>query len=103
MEGHPSISADVLGSYAADAAREVAGVHGLVESPLARHKGVRVTEENGAVAVELHVALDWGTSIPDAGAAIQKRVAEFLTRMADVKPASIDVVVAEIRPPASGS
>ena len=100
MEGHSSISAEVLGSYAADAAREVDGVHGLVESPLARHKGVRVTESDGAVAVELHVALDWGTSVPDAGAAVQRRVAEFLARMADVRPTSIDIVVAEIRAPA---
>ena len=102
MEGHSSISADVLGSYAADAACEVDGVHGLVESPLARHKGVRVTESDGAVAVELHVALEAGTSVPDAGAAVQRRVAEFLARMADARPASIDVVVAEIRPPAAG-
>ena len=100
VEGHSSISAEVLGSYAADAAREVDGVHGLVESPLARHKGVRVTESDGAVAVELHVALDWGTSVPDAGAAVQRRVAEFLARMADVRPTLIDVVVAEIRAPA---
>ena len=101
MEGHSSISAEVLGSYAADAAREVEGVHGLVEGPLPRHKGVRVTESDGAVAVELHVALDWGTSVPDAGHAVQGRVAEFLARMADVRPASVDVVVAEIRPPAA--
>ena len=102
MEGHSSISAEVLGSYAADAAREVDGVHGLVESPLARHKGVRVTEGDGAVAIELHVGLDWGTSVPDAGVAVQRRVAEFLARMADVRPTSIDVVVAEIRPPGNG-
>ncbi|MEP6892267.1 MAG: Asp23/Gls24 family envelope stress response protein [Gaiellaceae bacterium] len=99
MEGHASISAEVLGSYAADAAREVDGVYGLVESPLGRHKGVRVTEGDNAVAVELHVAVDWGTDVPDAGRAVQRRVAEFLARMADVRPASIDVVVAEIRPP----
>ena len=101
MEGHSSISAEVLGSYAADAAREVDGVHGVVESPLARHKGVRVTEGDGTVAVELHLALDWGTNVPDTGAEVQQRVAEFLARMADVRPTSIDVVVAEIRPPAA--
>ncbi len=101
MEGQASISAEVLGRYAADAALEVDGVHGLVESPLARHKGVRVTDDDGAVAVELHLALDWGTSVPETSAAVQRRVAEFLARMADVRPASIDVVVAEIRPPAA--
>ena len=31
MDGQSTISADVLGSYAADAAREVPGVHGIVE------------------------------------------------------------------------
>lgn len=102
MEGHSSISAEVLRSYAADAAREVDGVHGVVESPLARHKGVRVTEGDGTVAVELHVAIDWGANVADVGAAVQHRVVEFLTRMADSKPASVDVVVAEIRRPAGG-
>ena len=39
MEGHSVISSDILASYAADAAREVSGVHGLVESTIHRHKG----------------------------------------------------------------
>jgi uncharacterized alkaline shock family protein YloU len=102
MAGHAQISAEVLGSYAADAAREVDGVHGLVESPLTRHKGVRVTEGEGGVAVELHVAVDWGIGVPDVGATVQRRVAEFLARMANVRPTSVDVLVAEIRPPADG-
>ncbi len=61
MEGHAVISHDVLASYAADAAREVDGVHELVDGPR-RHTGVRVTEEEGAIALELHVAVDWGAS-----------------------------------------
>jgi len=95
------ISTDVLGTYAADAAREVAGVQGLVESPLSRSKGVRVVEDGGGISVELHVAVDSGTNIPEVGRAIQDRVVEFLVRMAGVRPRSVDVVVAEIRPPAS--
>ena len=102
VEGHAQISADVLGSYIADAAREVDGVHGLVEGPLARTKGVRVTGDEGAVAVELHVALDWGANVADVGGAVQQRVVEFLERMADVRPVSVDVVVDEICPPAAG-
>src|SRR5207249_3031464 len=39
-----TISADILASYAADAARDVDGVHSLVESGL-RHKGVRIEDE----------------------------------------------------------
>lgn len=102
MEGHSSISVEVLGSYAADAAREVDGVHGLVESPLARHRGVRVTEAGGTVSAELHVALDWGANVTAVGQAVQRRVADFLTRMADVRPTTVDVVIAEICPPPAG-
>ena len=44
-----TISSDVLASYAADAAREVPGVRGLVEGTLHRHKGVRVLESDDGV------------------------------------------------------
>ena len=44
------------------------------------------------------VAVDWGTSIPELGRAVQARVGEYLLRMADVDPASVDVTVDEIAP-----
>jgi uncharacterized alkaline shock family protein YloU len=91
-----TISSDILASYAADAAREVDGVRGLVESALHRHKGVRIFDENGRVRVELHLALDWGASIPDVGREVQQRVAAYLERMASVEPEAVDVVVDEI-------
>ena len=47
------ISTDVLASYAADAAREVEGVRGLVESALHRQRGVQVEERDGVVSLEL--------------------------------------------------
>jgi uncharacterized alkaline shock family protein YloU len=94
-----TISSDILASYAADAAREVEGVRGLVESTLYRHKGVRIVEEDGHVRVELHLAIDWGASIPDVGREVQRRVAAYLTRMASVAPESVDVVVDEIGAP----
>jgi uncharacterized alkaline shock family protein YloU len=95
----PTISSDILASYAADAVREVEGVRGLVESTLHRHKGVRVLEEDGRVRVELHLAIDWGASIPDVGREVQRRVAGYLARMARVAPESVDVIVDEIGPP----
>jgi uncharacterized alkaline shock family protein YloU len=95
----PTISSDILASYAADAVREVEGVSGLVESTLHRHKGVRVLEENGLVRVELHLAIDWGASIPDVGREVQRRVAGYLARMARVAPESVDVIVDEIGAP----
>ena len=58
------ISHDVLAAYAADAAREVDGVVDLVDGPR-RHRGVRVTEDDGAFSLEIHVAVPWGARAPD--------------------------------------
>lgn len=99
MEGHAVISADVLASYAADAALEVTGVHGLVKSALHRHDGVKVSREDGKIGVELHVALDWGAGAGAVGAEVQTHVAECLLRMADIRPDSIVIVVDEFVPP----
>jgi uncharacterized alkaline shock family protein YloU len=95
---HATISSDILARYAADAAQEVDGVRGLVESHLPRHRGVRISDDEGRVVVEVHLAVDWGASIPAVGREVQQRIAEYLQRMADVQPASIDVVVDEIGP-----
>ena len=99
MEGQASISSEVLGSYAADAAREVEGVRGLVESALHRQRGVAVEERDGGISVELHVALEPGANVEQVGRAVQQRVAGYLARMAEARPSAVDVVVAEIGPP----
>ena len=95
-----SISADILASYAADAACEVDGVRGLVERHLPGRRGVRVAREDGRVSVELHVRVERGASIPELGEAVQLRVRDYLRRMADLDVATIDVVVDEIAEPA---
>ena len=93
-----TISSDILASYAADAAREVDGVRGLVESALHRHKGVRITEGDGRVRVELHLVVEWGSSIPEVGSEVQRRVAAYLAWMAKIEPDAVDVIVDEIGP-----
>jgi len=93
VEGHSVISPDVLARYAADAAREVAGVHGLV----GRHEGVKVSREDDRVGIELHLELEWGANAGTVGGEVQAHVAECLVRMADVRPVRIDVVVDEWR------
>jgi uncharacterized alkaline shock family protein YloU len=82
----------VLAAYAADAAREVGGVHALVDGAR-RHQGIRVTEDEGAVTLEVHVSLDWGMRAPDVGEAVQERVAEYLGRMANLPAVTVEVVV----------
>ena len=99
MDGQASISTDILARYAADAAGEVAGVQGLSESSIpGRRGGVRVTGDDAGVRVELHLVVDWGASVPAVGRDVQERVREYLLRMADVEPTSVDVVVEEIGP-----
>ena len=83
------VSPDVVARYAADAAREVDGVSGIVEGV---RKGIRV--EDGEI--ELHLALRWGVSIPEVGSAVQERVADYLERMANTRPAAVNVVVEEV-------
>jgi uncharacterized alkaline shock family protein YloU len=96
VNGPATISSDVLATYAADAAREVEGVTRLVEGRVPGRRGVRVTSDDNEVRVELHLAVDWGTSIPDVGRAVQRSVRAYLGRMADVDPVTMDVHVDEV-------
>ena len=96
MEGPARIAPDVLARYAADAAREVEGVRGLVPDRVRRHDGVRVTEADGAMALEVHLSIDAGASIPVLGGDVQRRVLDYLARMAGSAPATVDVIVHEI-------
>jgi uncharacterized alkaline shock family protein YloU len=99
LAGRASISTDILASYAADAAREVPGVARVVESHLPRRVGVRVAREDGRVAVEIHLAVEWKARIPEVGRAVQRAVVGYLGRMADLEAVTVDVVVDEVSPP----
>jgi uncharacterized alkaline shock family protein YloU len=98
MEGTASVAGDVLARYAADAAREVDGVAGLVEGRLPRQGAVRINAEDG-LTVELHLELASGASAQVVGAEVQRRVADYLERMAGSRPQAVHVVVDEIACP----
>ena len=97
MEGKESVATDVLASYAADAAREVDGVAGLVDGRLPRQAAVRIDGDDGAARVELHLELAPAARAQEVGAEVQRRVADYLERMAGARPRAVDVVVDEIR------
>ncbi len=99
MEGTASVASDVLASYAADAALEVDGVRGLVEKRMPRHGAVRIEEGDGRAIVELHLELEWGASAESVGREVQKRVADYLQRMAGARPEAVNVIVDAIGPP----
>jgi len=88
-EGHSVISPQVLARYAVDAAADVPGVH-------PRHRrGARVA----GTGVEVHVVVDYGATIPDVAAEVQRRVGDYLLRMTDVRPAAVHVVVDDVARP----
>jgi uncharacterized alkaline shock family protein YloU len=89
------ISRDVLARYAADAAQDVEGVRRLVPDRLRRHGGVRVTDEDD-VAIEVHLGVEAGVSIPALGRELQARIAEYLERMTGTTPSTVDIFVHEI-------
>lgn len=93
------ISPDVLARYAADAAREIEGVAGLAVSPLHRGKGVTVSGDEDTLTVAVSLELEWGRSAAEIAQEVQRRVAEYLGRMANVSPASVDVVFDAVSPP----
>jgi uncharacterized alkaline shock family protein YloU len=82
-----TIATDILARYAADAAREVEGVRAI-----AGRRGVRISGKE-ATRVELHVVAERGASIPTLGRVVQARVRQYLSSMADIEPATVDVVV----------
>jgi uncharacterized alkaline shock family protein YloU len=60
---------------------------------------VRIGRENEAVTVELHLDVEWGASIPEVGRDVQRRVLEYLERMAGSRPSAVNVVVDAVGPP----
>jgi uncharacterized alkaline shock family protein YloU len=88
MEGQSLISPEVVARYARDAVSEVPGVR-VAEGV---RKGIRVEAE----AIELHLVVEWGASIPELGSAVQQHVGDYLARMTAVRPPAVNVVVEEI-------
>ena len=86
----------MLARYAADAALEVEGVEALVKERVRRHDGVRVSESNGSISIEVHLRVAVGASIPALGREVQERVSGYLERMTGSAPAVVDVIVREI-------
>ena len=95
----PFISLDVLARYAGEAAREVDGVAGLAEGTLHRGKAVEVSGDEDTLAVGLSLQLAWGRSSAEVAAEVQRRVSEYLARMARMTPAAVDVVFDSVSAP----
>jgi uncharacterized alkaline shock family protein YloU len=93
------ISGDVLARYAADAARQVEGVVGLADGLRSWGKSVAVSGDDDTLAIVLSLELEWGRNASDVGREVQRRVVEYLGKMANASPVSVDVVVGTVSPP----
>jgi uncharacterized alkaline shock family protein YloU len=94
VEGQASISPEILGRYAGDAAREVEGVQAL-----SGRRGARLSDGEDGIRVELHLRVEWGAAIPDVGREVQERVRDYLAQMADVDATEVEIIVDEIGAP----
>jgi uncharacterized alkaline shock family protein YloU len=92
------ISPDVLARYAADAARDVDGVAGL-SGRLDPGKAVVVAGDEDTLSVTFALELEWGRSAAEVAREVQKHVSEYLAKMANVTPASVDVLFDGVTPP----
>ena len=99
MEGPPLISPDVLARYAGDAASEVPGVAAIAESSLHRGRAVEVAQTDDMLEIAVHIELEWGRSAAEVGADVQRRVREYVERMANAKVGAVDVVVQRVGAP----
>ena len=89
-----SSSSDLAAPFAYDSAKPL-NMETRSTSQNIKGGGVRVKDDDD-VAVEVHLAVDAGVSIPALGRETQQRIAEYLERMTGTTPASVDVVVHEI-------
>jgi uncharacterized alkaline shock family protein YloU len=99
MTEQPTISPEVLARYAGDAAREVDGVAGLADGALHRGKAVEISGDEDTLAVGLSLELTWGRPAVEVASEVQRRVSEYLARMAQVTPASVDIVFDAVSEP----
>lgn len=87
------ISNEVLARYAGDAALEVDGVAALARD------AAEVSGADGGFEIDVHLELAWGAAAPSVASEVQQRVGEYIERMANVRVASVDVVVERVGAP----
>jgi len=108
VQGTVQIANDVLADLAGFTALECYGIVGMasptirdgVAQALSREKlrkGVRITNEEDGVRVDLYVIIEHGTNIAEVSHNLANRVRYVLTTMGDVKVSSVEVHVQDVK------
>jgi len=108
-EEGPSVSHEVIASYAADAARAVHGIadlhtsawKGLSSRMREIHSGGVVIKEAGpgVVRVDIHARVEWGVVIPELARQVEAAVRERLTALLNIGVDAVVLFVDEITGP----
>ena len=106
----PLVSHEVIASYAADAARAVPGIVALHASPWqklsskvreTRSGGVVVKDStHGAVEVDIHARVAWGSVIPELARRVERSVRESMDALLNIDLDAVTLFVDEIAAPA---
>lgn len=108
VQGTVQIANDVLADLAGFTALECYGIVGMasptirdgVAQALSREKlrkGVRITNEEDGVRVDLYVIIEHGTNIAEVSHNLANRVQYVLTTMGDVKVSTVEVHVQDVK------
>jgi uncharacterized alkaline shock family protein YloU len=105
----PSVSHVVIASYVADAARSVHGIvdlrtsawKGLSSRMRETHSGGAVVKESepGAVQVEIHARVAWGSRIPELAGQVDAAVRQRVLALLNIELSSVTLCVDEIAGP----
>ena len=100
-KGSINISEEVITVIAATTAVDVEGVHGLfishgkeithVNGRKGLHKGVRVSNDNNKVNIDVYIVAKMGYSVNELGADVQKAVVSAIEAAAGIKVNEINV------------
>jgi uncharacterized alkaline shock family protein YloU len=85
------IEGDALAALVVAAAEHVDGAR--VRRP---RRGLAVTIADGRARVELELAVRYGTSLPELGAAVQQSISDALRRSAGLEVDGVDVSIEEL-------
>ncbi|MDX6511495.1 MAG: hypothetical protein QOE36_999 [Gaiellaceae bacterium] len=106
--GRISISSDVVASIVGNTAAECYGVVGMsapsrvgrATRRLSRDRptrGVVVRRENGGVAIELYVVVEYGLNLAEVAATVRSRVGYEIERLTGLSVSAVEVHIQDVR------
>ena len=106
--GNVNISDEVIGTLATLAAKEVKGVFGMAGGGIGfaellgkknLAKGVKITKEETAVALDVSIVVEYGAKIPEVAEEVQDKVKGEVELMTGLTVSAVNVLVDGVNVP----